>query len=259
MAWSHSAKNITKQSKKQYASGKHCCQNARHEIMLLKIMDLSGSTSCNQQEPSPALLILGQVTSNSVEIQVIGKIRTGHFNQMTITNSGRIFMSWIREQASGRLLLKHRHKIPVSEQLQSSEAGRTTQTPPHYSKQQQPSTRCAIWKTFLTKPVWALVNCKQNNRKSCPGSKQPDCPAGPLLGFALQEKSHTFSECETASPFLALRTDSGNSAHIWLKMIPRLQSADHSASCFPCCKEAASLLDWGPSPHAPHQAYNSKT
>lgn len=161
----------------------NCCENAWCKIMLLKIMDLSGSTSCDQQEPSPALLILGQVTSNSVEIQVIGKSRTGHFNQMTITNSGRIFMSWIREQASGRLLLKDRKYLCQNSWYRA--AGRITQATPHYSKQQQPSTRCTVWKTFLTKPVWVLVNCKQNNRKSCPGSKQPGHLARPLLGFAL--------------------------------------------------------------------------
>lgn len=64
------------------------------------------SRSCGQRRPMPVLLALGQMTLYSVEIQVTGKGRTGHFNQMTITNSGRAFMSWICEQASGKLLVQ---------------------------------------------------------------------------------------------------------------------------------------------------------
>lgn len=41
-----------------------------------------------------------------MEIQVTGKSRTGHFNQMTITNSRKVFMSWLREHASGWLLVQ---------------------------------------------------------------------------------------------------------------------------------------------------------
>lgn len=64
------------------------------------------SVNCDHGGPHPEFLVLQQVTLNSVEIQVTGKSRTGHFTQMTITNSRRVFMSWLCEHTSKRLLVQ---------------------------------------------------------------------------------------------------------------------------------------------------------
>lgn len=90
--------------------------------------------SCDQEKPYPEFLVLEQVTLNSVEIQVTGKSRAGHFNQMTITNR-RVFMSWLCELASGKLLAQTQTgntyirtiSSPKTEQAESSQQYHATQ------------------------------------------------------------------------------------------------------------------------------------
>lgn len=46
-----------------------------------------------------------------------------------------------------------------------------------------------------------MMNYKQNDRQSCPESKEPDCPVLVLFSFARKDEkrnSHTFLGCEAS-------------------------------------------------------------
>ena len=154
--------------------------------------------------PSSEFLVLGQVTLNSVEIQVTGKCSTGHFNQMTVTNSRRFFMSGYVSKHLGDCWFKCKQKTPISEPFWSPKTSRQNHPSSIMLLGIYHSTSYPVWKAFPTKLARVTMNLKQNHWQSCPASKVPwlscTCICSALHRKADEKrKSHSSLGCE-ASP-----------------------------------------------------------